>query len=164
MATQAHSDIFWPCLIRAGSLAHAVAQAAQWKAAGGDGVIVPVPWHGAGGSSLVPLDADAGERSGAPVRGEIAEACRQLAGYGLSCHLELALDRVDRHAVAGTASPGWLQPEPMDPYTDPRIARADLHTRRVLHRPPAIVFTTLSIWRPTSGACCFPMSARQAVT
>jgi starch synthase (maltosyl-transferring) len=131
-------DAGWPCLVRAQSLAQAVAHAASWRAAGATGVLAPPPWRTGGWArSNAPADADAGGQPGTAARDEIGAASRALAGHGLSCHLELALDRVARNAVAGTAQPDWLQAEDDDPRTDPRVPRADLYTRRVQPAPPA---------------------------
>lgn len=127
----------WPCLVRAGSLMDAVAQAAQWKAAGATGVLAPAPWlTGDGAQSAAPLNADQSARSGAPVRDEIAAACRRLAGSGLDCHLELSLDRVARGAAPDTAASSWLRADPHDLHTDPRTPRVDLFTRRIVRAPP----------------------------
>ena len=137
MAGGRDSETGWPCLVRVDSLARAAAEAAQWRAAGATGILAPPPWRTGGQpAGAAPLDADRSE-GGAPVRDEIAEASRRLAAGGLSCHLEMALDRVARGAHPDTASAEWLRPEPLDPRTDPRTPREDLCTRRVVQAPPA---------------------------
>ena len=60
------------------------------------------PWRTGGRpAGAAPLDADRSE-GGAPVRDEIAEASRRLAAGGLSCHLEMALDRGAAITMFGT--------------------------------------------------------------
>jgi len=137
MAQERNCAAHWPCLARAVSLEAAVEHSERWKAAGATGVIAPVPWRTGGRSHrAAPLDADLSERSGLPIGEEIAEAGRRLADQGLTCHLELALNRVARGALPATARPEWLQPDLEDPRTDPRVPHEDLITRRVLHAPP----------------------------
>lgn len=106
MARERNCAAHWPCLARAVSLEAAVEHSERWKAAGATGVIAPVPWRTGGRSHrAAPLDADLSERSGLPIGEEIAEAGRRLADQGLTCHLELALNRVARGRNG--CSPTW---------------------------------------------------------
>lgn len=136
MAKRASAAIGWPCLIRT-SLRDAMALAGSWKSAGIDGVLLPVPWRcGSDPHDLVPLDADQSDKPGQSSNDRIREAAAHLARQGLSCHLELVLDRVARAAVPGTARAEWLREERIDPAMDPRVSRSALLTRRLIDVPP----------------------------
>jgi len=133
MAKRASAAIGWPCLIRT-SLRDAMALAGSWKSAGIDGVLLPVPWRcGSDPHDLVPLDADQSDKPGQSSNDRIREAAAHLARQGLSCHLELVLDRVARAAVPRKIVSSAIAPRTISTANATMLSRIDCQAWKRTH-------------------------------